>query len=339
MASSHRAASAVLTHRAACAILPRRAASAILLLALCGTAAAQSFPNRPVRLVIGFPPGGGIDIVARLMAPGLGETLGQPVIVENRPGAGGTVGMDAVAKAPADGHTLFLGTTGNITINQFVYQKLPFDIDRDFMPLSQVASVSFLVYVNSALPVRSIAELSAYAKANPGKMNFGTSGSGGLPHLACELLSTAAGLKAAHVPYKGSAPALNDLLAGQVQYIIDAVAIGLPHVKAGKLRALGTTGPKRLPSLPDVPAVAESIPGFEAVNWYGFVVAAGTPQPVVRQLHGALAKVMAQPDIREKLVAQGIEPMATTPEEFGAFMKKEAAKWSRVVKEANVKAD
>ncbi len=315
------------------------AITATMLAGAAGSAVAQTFPNRPVRIVIGFPPGGGIDIVARLIAPGLGETLGQPVIVENRPGAGGTVGMDSVAKASADGHTLFLGTTGNITINQFVYPKLPFDVERDFVPLSQIASVSFLVYVNSALPVKNIAELSSYAKANPGKINFGTSGSGGLPHLACELLSKAAGLKAAHVPYKGSAPALNDLLAGQVQYIIDAVAIGLPHVKAGKLRALATTGPRRLANLPDVPTVAETIPGFEAVNWYGMVVPTATPPAVVQQLHGALAKELARPDVREKLVAQGIEPMATTPAEFGTFMKTEAAKWSRVVKDANVKVD
>ncbi len=315
------------------------AITATMLAGAAGSAVAQTFPNRPVRIVIGFPPGGGIDIVARLIAPGLGETLGQPVIVENRPGAGGTVGMDSVAKASADGHTLFLGTTGNITINQFVYPKLPFDVERDFVPLSQIASVSFLVYVNSALPVKNIAELSSYAKANPGKINFGTSGSGGLPHLACELLSNAARLQAAHVPYKGSAPALNDLLAGQVQYIIDAVAIGLPHVKAGKLRALATTGPRRLANLPDVPTVAETIPGFEAVNWYGMVVPTATPPAVVQQLHGALAKELARPDVREKLVAQGIEPMATTPAEFGTFMKTEAAKWSRVVKDANVKVD
>ncbi len=313
--------------------------SLALLLPLAGDALAQAFPTKPVRIVIGFPPGGGIDIVARIMAPKLSEALGQPVIVENKPGAGGVVGTDFVAKSAPDGHTIFFGTTGNISINPAFIPNLPFNMDRDLAPLTQVSSVSFLLYVNPALPVKNLGELIAYSKANPGKVNFYSSGNGGLPHLAGELLNAAAGIKTVHVPYKGSAPGLNDLIGGQVQYGFDAVAIGLPHVKSGRLRAIATTGPKRLSILPDVPAANESLAGFEAVNWYGMLVPAGTPREVIVRLQREIAKVMEIPDIRDKLIAQGTDPVGSSPEEFGAFMKSEAAKWSRVIKGANIKPD
>ena len=310
-----------------------------LLLPVAGDALAQAFPTKPVRIIIGFPPGGGIDIVARIMAPKLSEALGQPVIVENKPGAGGVLGTDFVAKSAPDGHTIFFGTTGNISINPVFIPNLPFNMDRDLTPLTQVSSVSFLLYVNPSLPAKNLAELIAYAKANPGKVNFYSSGNGGLPHLAGELLNAMAGISTVHVPYKGSAPGLNDLIGGQVQYGFDAVAIGLPHVKGGRLRALATTGPARLAILPEIPAANETLPGFEAVNWYGMLVPAGTPRDVIARLQREIVKVMAMPEIREKLIAQGTDPVGSSPEEFGAFMKSEATKWSRVIKGANIKPD
>jgi tripartite-type tricarboxylate transporter receptor subunit TctC len=312
----------------------------VLLLPVAGgNAWSQSFPTKPVRIVIGFPPGGGIDIVARIMAPKLSEALGQPVIVENKPGAGGVVGTDFVAKSAPDGHTIFFGTTGNISINPAFIPNLPFNMDKDLVPLTQVSSVSFLLYVNPGVPAKNLTELIAHAKANPGKVNFYSSGNGGLPHLAGELLNAVAGIKTVHVPYKGSAPGLNDLIGGQVQYGFDAVAIGLPHVKSGRLRALATTGPRRLSILPEIPAANEAVPGFEAVNWYGMLVPAGTPREVIARLQREIARVMEIPDIRDKLIAQGTDPVGSSPEEFGAFMKSEAVKWARVIKGANIKPD
>jgi tripartite-type tricarboxylate transporter receptor subunit TctC len=311
-----------------------------LALACCALpAAAQTFPTRQVRIVIGFPPGGGIDIVARLIAPKLSEALGQPVLVDNKPGANGVLGTDIVAKSVPDGHTIFLGTTGNISINPIFMANLPFNMERDLAPLMQVASVPFLLYTNPGFPPRTLAELVAYAKANPGKVNFCSSSTGGLPHLAGELLNLQAGVKTVHIPYKGSAPCLNDLLGGQVQFDFDAVAIGLQHVRSGRLRALASTGAKRLSFLPEVSAANETVPGFEVVNWYGMLVPAGTPREVVLRLQREIAKVMEIPDIREKLVAQGTDPAPSTPEEFGAFMKSEAAKWARVIKSADVKPE
>ena len=302
-------------------------------------AAAQTFPSKPVRIVIGFTPGGGIDIVARLLAPKWSEFLGQQVVVENKPGANGVVGMDAVAKALPDGHTVFLGTLGNISINPSFYPNLPFNADTAFAPLTQLASVSFMLYANPALPFKTTAELIAYAKANPGKVNFSSSGNGGLPHLVGEMFSAAAGVKMVHVPYKGSAPGLADVMGGQVQITFDAAAIGLQHVKGGKLRALASMGAKRAAFAPDVPTVAETVPGFEAVNWYGMTVPAGTPREAVLRLHRDLTKVLALPEIKERMMALGAEPVGSTPEEFGAFAKSEAVKWSRVVKDANIRPE
>lgn len=314
----------------------------VLLLALAlapGAASAQYFPSKPIRIVIGFPPGGGIDIVARILAPKLTESFGQQVIVDNRAGANGIIATEIVAKAAPDGYTIFLGTTGNLSVNPILYPKLPFSIERDFTPLTQVSSVPFLLYVNPSVPAKTLGELVAYAKVNPGKVNFYSSGNGGLPHLAGELLNSVAGIHTVHVPYKGSAPGLSDLIGGHVQFGFDAVAIGLPHVKAGKLRAIATTGQKRLSFLQDVPAANETLPGFEVVNWYGMVVPAGTPREVVARLHAEIVKAMGIPEIREKLIALGTDPVGSTPAQFGAFRKSEEAKWARVIKRANIRPD
>ena len=309
----------------------------VLALGGMGSALAQEFPNRPVRIVIGFPPGGGIDIMARIIAPKLSEALGQTVVVDNKPGAAGILGTNLVAKAPPDGYTLFLGTTGNISINPLFMPNLPFNIDKDLAPLMQVASVPFLIYAHPQFTAQNLGELVAYGKANPGKVNFYSSGNGGLPHLTGEMLNMLAGIKTVHVSYKGSAPGMNDLLGGQVQLGFDAVAIGLPHVKAGKLRVLASTGPKRLSILPDVPAANESVPGLEAVNWYGMMVLSGTPKEIIQKLQREIAKVINLPEIRDKLVAQGIDPAVSTPEEFAEFVKAESLKWGKVIRQADIK--
>jgi len=300
---------------------------------------AQSFPQKPVKVVIGFPPGGGIDIVARLIAPKLSESLGQPVVIDNRPGANGVLAMDYVAKSASDGHTLFLGTLGNLSINPSFYPNLPFNVDKQFVPVTQVASLSFVLFTNPAVPANSLTELVTYAKANPGVLNYSSSGAGGLPHLAGELFSAAVGAKMVHVAYKGSAPSISDVMAGQVQMTFEAAAAGAQQLKAGRLKALGVTGKKRVAFLPDVPAVQEVVPGFEVLNWYGVVAPVGTPQETIRRLQQEIAKVMASPDIRDKMVAIGTEPVGSTPEDFGQYIKSENAKWGRIIREGNIRPD
>ena len=304
-----------------------------------GIAHAQGFPSRPIRIVIGVPAGGGSDLVARILAPRLTESLGQPVIVDNRPGANGVIATEFVAKSAADGHTILFGTTGNLSVNTALIPSLPFNMERDFVPVTQVSSVPFLLYSYPGFPPRTLAELIEYARANPGRVNYYSSGSGGLPHLAGELLNATAKIATTHVPYKGSAPGLNDLIAGHVQFGFDSVAIGLPHVKAGKLRALAVTGRERLPFLPDVPTVGEILPGYEVVNAYGMVVPAGTPRDAIARLQSEVVKAMSDPEIKAKLLAQGTDPVGSTPGAFGAFLKGETVKWGRVVKEANVHVD
>jgi tripartite-type tricarboxylate transporter receptor subunit TctC len=303
---------------------------------ICTVASAQSFPQRPVRIVIGFPPGGGIDTVARLLAPKMSERFGQPVVVDNRPGGGGVLGTELVAKSAPDGHTVFFGTMGNLAVNPVFLPDLPFSMERDLVPVTQVVSTSFLVYVNPAVPAKTVSELIAHAKANPGKLNFCSSGNGGAPHLAGELFNSMAGVSIVHIPYKGSAPCVSDLLGGQVQMTFEAVTIGLPHVQAGKLRALATTAATRLPMV-DLPPVAETLPGYEVDNWYGMVAPAGTPRAAVQRLRDEIVSAMAVAEIRDKLLAVGQVPVGSTPEAFGAFMKSEGTKWLKLIREANIK--
>jgi tripartite-type tricarboxylate transporter receptor subunit TctC len=310
-----------------------------LWMVLAGFACAQAFPTKPIRIVVGFPPGGGIDLVARLIAPKMTESLGQQVIVDNRAGANGIIATELVAKSAPDGHTIFIGTTGNLSVNPALFTNLPFSIERSFVPLTQTSSVPFLLYVHPSLPVKTLPQFIALAKANPAKINYYSSGNGGLPHLTSELLNMRAGVKTVHVPYKGSSPGIADLMGGHVQFGFDAAAIGLPHVKSGRLRAIATTGPARLSFLPDVPRMNETLPDFEVVNWYGMVLPAGASREVVRRLHTEVINAMNVPDIREKLIAQGTDPVGSTPEAFGAFMKSETAKWAGVIKAANIRAE
>jgi tripartite-type tricarboxylate transporter receptor subunit TctC len=302
-------------------------------------ALAQTFPQKPIKVVIGFPPGGGIDIVARLIAPKLSESLGQTVVIDNRPGANGVLAMDYVAKSAPDGHTLFLGTLGNLSINPSFYPNLPFSVDKQFMPVTQVASLSFVLFTNPSVPANTLSEFVAYAKANPGVLNYSSSGAGGLPHLAGELFSAAVGSKMVHVAYKGSAPSISDVMAGQVQMTFEAAAAGGQQLKAGRLKALGVTGSKRVAFLPDVPTVQEVVPGFEVLNWYGLVAPVGTPTDTIRKLHQEIVKVMAMTEIREKMISMGTDPVGTTPDEFGRYIKSETAKWGRIIRDSNIRPD
>jgi len=306
---------------------------------LCATGivTAQTYPNRSVNIVIGFPPGGAIDTIARVMAPKMSADLGQPVVIENKAGAGGVIGMQSVARAEPDGYTVFMGTMGNFSITPALVKDLPYNVAKDFAPVTQVASSGFMLYVNAALPIKTVADLIAYAKANPGKTNFSSSGNGGLPHMAAEMFASTAGIKMTHIPYKGSAPSVNDLIAGQVQLTFEAVAIGLPHVKSGKLRAVATTGLQRLDVLPDVPTVAETIAGFNVTNWFGMAVPAKTSSERIARLNQSVVKALQDPDVKKTLASLGVNPVGDSPTEFGAYIQSEFVRWQKVINDANIK--
>ena len=308
---------------------------------LAGRTIAQAgFPTRPIRIVIGFPPGGGIDILARLMAPKMSERLGQPVVVENRPGANGQIATQGVAQSDPDGHTIFFGTTGNLAVNPVIYAGRPgLDIERDFAPLSLVASLPFVLVVNPTVPAKSLKELIELAKARPGEILFGSSGNGGLPHLSGELLSLQAGIAIRHVPYRGSAPAFTDLISGQVQFVFDALAIVQPHIESRQLRALATTGPKRMAALPDVPAAKETLPSFEVVNWYGMVVRAGTPAAIVSRLNQEVADALRRPDVAERAAALGLDLVGSSADELAVLQRDEIKKWGEVIRAAKIKIE
>lgn len=300
---------------------------------------AQTASGKTIRLVIGYPAGGSIDVVARLMAPRLAEALGQPVIVENKPGANGVLGMDYVAKSAPDGATVFMGTSGNLAMNQSLYPKLPFQMDKDLIPVTQIASLSFVLLVHPSVPYRTVAELVSYAKANPGKVNYASSGNGSAPHLAGELFNMLAGVKMRHIPYKGSTPMIADILGGQVDVTFDTVATSLPHLQSGKLVGIAVTSKDRVKALPDTPAIAETVPNYELLNWFGWMVPTGTPPEAVSRLRNAAVRALANSEIRERLQAMSIDPVGSTPAEFSVFLKAETAKWARVIKEAGVAID
>jgi len=302
--------------------------------------AQATYPSRPVRVVVPFPAGGTTDILARAAAQKLSETWGQQAIVDNRPGAGGNIGSELVAKSPPDGYTLLMGTVGTHAINSSLYPKMPYDHVKDFVPVILVAGVPNVLVVNPSLPVNSVQELIAYAKANPGKLNFASSGSGTSIHLSGELFKTMTGVQMTHIPYKGSAPALTDLIGGQVQLMFDNLPSSLAFIKAGKLRALAVTSTTRSAALPDVPTIAESgVPGFEASSWFGLLAPAGTPRDIVTKINADTQKWLASPDAKEKLAAQGALAAGGSPEDFARHIQAETAKWARVVKESGAKVE
>jgi tripartite-type tricarboxylate transporter receptor subunit TctC len=312
-----------------------------ILAALClaGGAFAQAFPSKQIRIVIGFPPGGAIDTIARVLGPKLTADLGQPVVIDNRGGAGGVIGMQAVAQAAPDGYTLFLGTMGNFSITPALVKDLPYNVQRDFAPITNVASSGFVLYVTPQLPVKTVAELAAYAKANPQKMNFSSSGNGGLPHMAGEMFNAAAGTRMTHVAYKGSSPSINDVVGGQAQLTFESVAIGLPLVKTDRLRALATTGTSRMALLPDVPTVAETIPGFNVKNWFGIAAPAGTPPDRISRLQASISKALHDPEMIKTLNGLGVEPVGDTPAQFGAYIKTESERWQKLISSSGIKID
>ena len=310
-------------------------AAATLAIAGVAPAAAQDFPTKPINMIVPFSAGGTTDILARIVGQALGNELGQTIIIENKPGAGGNIGGMMAARAPADGYTLFMGTVGTHAINQALYKKMTFDPIKDFAPLSRVANVPNLLVVHPSQPYKTVTELIAYAKAHPGEVNFGSSGSGSSIHLSGELFKSMANVDMVHVPYKGSAPAVTDLLGNQIAIMFDNMPSAIQHVRSGKLRPIAVTTAKRSPELPDVPTIAEAgVPGYEATSWFGLWVPAKTPAPVIEKLHAALAKVLQDPAVAKKIADQGGEVVIETPAQFEAFIKSEAAKWGKVVKES-----
>jgi tripartite-type tricarboxylate transporter receptor subunit TctC len=301
-------------------------------------AAAQTFPTRPVRIIVPFPPAGAVDILARIVGQKLNEKWKQSVVIENRPGGGTVLGTDVVAKSQPDGHTLLLAVTSH-TINATLVDKLPFDPIRDFAPISMAATGLTILVVHPSVPANSVTELIAYAKANPGKLNFGSPGSGTAMHLSGEMFKSAAGISVVHIPYKGTQPVLNALLAGEIAYTFDT-GISLPQVKAGKLKAFAVTTPKRAAIAPELPTMAEAgLPGFEAQSWYGFLAPAGTPPAVVEQISRDISESLRDPEVRERINRIALEPLGTTPAEFEQYLKADIVKWGRVVKASGAKAD
>ena len=300
---------------------------------------ATPFPSKPIRIVVGTVPGGGIDIVARLLAQKISELDGNPVIVENRPGASTTIGANTVAKAPADGYTLFMAST-SFAVAGGLYKNLPYDTLKDFAPVTLVASGPLVLGVNPSNPARNLKELIAWAKAKPGKPIFGSAGAGTSVHLAGELFRMSAGFEYVHVPYKGGAPATADMMGGHVDMVFDVVVSILPHIKAGKARAIAVTGLQRTPLLPEVPTMAESgLPGFEVAGWYGLLAPAGTPQPIVARLHQMTVKALGAPDLRARLTSLGSDAVGDGPERWGPYLQSEFSKWSKVIQQAGIQPE
>jgi tripartite-type tricarboxylate transporter receptor subunit TctC len=300
---------------------------------------AQSYPNKSIHITIGFPPGGAIDTIMRVMAPKMSKQLGQSVVVENKAGAGGIIGMQYVARTEADGYNLFMGTMGNFSITPALVKDLPYQVYKDFQPITQVAASPFIIFINPQLPVKNLAELIAYAKANPKNVYFSSSGNAGLPHMAGEMFNQATGTQMIHVPYKGSAPSITDLMGGQVQLTFEAIAIGLPHLKSGRLKALATTDNKRLTILPDLPAAAETVPGYVVKNWFGLAAPSGIPMDRVLLIQKVVSLVLQDPEVLKTLVDLGVEPIGDSPNQFGALVRQETERWQKLLQNSGIKSD
>ena len=303
-------------------------------------AAAQSWPVKPIRWISPFAPGGGADITSRIIAQKLGPALNQQVLVDNRGGAGGNIGVDLAAKSPPDGYTLVLGTIGPIAINVSLYKKLPVDPVKDLLPITQAANALNVLVVHPSLPAKTVKEVITIAKARPGELSFGSSGPGATDHLAGELFKTLTGVNMVHVPYKGGAPAMLDLMAGQVQTVFSTVSTAIGAIKGGKVRAIAMTGDKRFELMPELPTIAEAgVPGFEVRNWYGVFVPAGTSREIVMRLNGELTKILQMPDVKAKLLESGIEALHGSPEQFAAYIQSETKRWAKVVKDSGARAE
>ena len=317
-----------------------RPLAAVVLLALFAAAAAGAadpYPSKPIRIIVPFPPGGPADALARTVGDRLAQSMGQSVVVDNRPGAGGNIGMELGAKAAPDGHTLILAPAGNLTVNPSLYRNVPYDVARDFAPVTVIAAVPNILIVNPQVPAKDLRELIAYAKANPGKLNYSSPGPGSGAHLAGELLKSSAGIDIVHVPYNGIAPAVTAVVAGDVQMMFAGAPSALPQAAGGKVRMIAVASPKRISAAPSIPTMDESgLPGFDVTSWYSIVAPAGTPPAIVDRLQKEIARALENPDTKAKLVALGAEPVANSPSEFAAMIKVEAAKWGKIVKDANI---
>ena len=316
----------------------KRVLAAFALIAFGAAASAQEFPSRPVRIIVPFPPSGPVDVVGRIIAERLSARWKQPVIVDNRPGAGTVIGTDAVAKAPADGHTILFAVTAH-AVNATLVRKLPYDTQKDFAPIVLAATAPNILAVNPNLPVRNVAELIAYARANPGKLNAGSHGKGNTSHLAAEMLKSVANIDFTVVHYKGAQPAATGLMAGDVQFMFDTGAV-IPHAQSGKVRIIGVAGPKRSPIMPDAPTLIEGgLAGFEVVSWYGFFAPAGTPVPVLDTLNRGINEALSDPEARARIVKFNLEPMGGTRDEFDRTVRSQITRWAGVIKTAGIEPD
>ena len=310
----------------------------LALLLLAG--AAQAFPTKPVRIIVAFPPGGGTDIVARVVGQKLGEGWNQAVVVENRAGASGTIGTESAARAEPDGHTLFMATMGNMTANQHLYPKMAVDPLRAFAPITKVVDVHFVFLANPALAANSVGELIELAKKRPGDIAYSSSGPGGAPHLAMELFKRQANIDLIHIPYKGSSPSISDLIGGRVMLSMDSLVQSFPHLKAKRLKALAVLGPRRAALLPEVPTIAESgLPGYALTNWFGLLAPAATPKETVLKIHADVIRVLRDPEVKKRITDLGADVVGNSPEEFGAAMRAESAQWAEIIKAANIRAE
>ncbi len=299
----------------------------------------QAYPSKPVRLVVPSSAGGGTDIVARIIAPELSKRLGQQVVIDNRPGAGTMIGIEVAAKSPADGYTLLMGLS-TLAINSALYKKVPYDPQRDFAPITQAVSSASIVVVHPSVPVNSLKELIAFARARPGQLNYASAGNGTYPHMTMELLLSMAKLKMVHIPYKGTAPAMIDMLAGQVSTMAATVLTGMPHIRSGRLRPLGITSLARAGAAPEIPTIAEAgLPGYESVQWYGMLAPAKTPREIVTRLHAEATGVLKQPEVKARLAADGADTVGSSPDEFTRYIQSELVKWAKVARDAGIQAE
>jgi tripartite-type tricarboxylate transporter receptor subunit TctC len=310
----------------------------LVLAAFCGAAAAQNYPAKTVRMVVGYPPGGPTDVLARIVSQKLTQTWGQQVIVDNRPGASGMIGAEFTARAAPDGYTLLMVPV-TYAVTPSLFAKMTYDIEKDLSPVAQVAAAPFILVVHPTLPVKTVKDLIALDRRSPGQINFASASTGGMPHLAGELFNSMTGTKLVHIPYKGAAPATTDLLSGQVTLMFNNMLSAMPQVKAGRLRAVAVTSSKRSAAAPELPTIAETVPGYEASGWYGAFAPAATSKELIGRLNAEMNRIMKMPDVTQRLAGDGVEAVGTTPEQFGAYLKQEVAKWGKVVKASGAKAD
>jgi tripartite-type tricarboxylate transporter receptor subunit TctC len=312
--------------------------AALLLAAISGAAAAQTWPAKPVRIVVGYPPGGPTDVLARIVAQKLTESWGQQVLVDNRPGASGMIGAEVTVRAAPDGYTLLMVPV-TYAVTPSLYPKMSYDAVRDLAPVAQVAAAPFMLVVHPTLPVKTVKDLIALARSSPGQLNYASASTGGMPHLAGELFNTMTGVKMVHIPYKGAAPATTDLLSGQVSLMFNNMLSAMPHVKNNRLRAVAVTSTKRSAAVPELPTIAETVPGYEASGWYAALAPAATPRELITRLNNDMNRVMKMPDVTQRLAGDGVEAVGTTAEQFGRYLQQEIVKWGKVVKASGAKAD